>query len=192
MQLSLRLTIRTLRQLPEQFLTMGFANLVFRCKSTLMVEKSLSTNYRLSYSSCSNVQHSKTSPYHLQCNAQVKVFNKTVKKYLASYVDESTLNWNNFLPAFMLAYNMSYHSTIAMTPFELLFGVKPHLPSLPSPEIECQHYGESFAAERLQLLQHTHKVAHQNAQEKGLKYKDNFDAKAACLSKDNLQGIKGQ
>jgi transposase InsO family protein len=34
-----------------------------------------------------NIQHSKTTPYHPQCNAQVEVFNKTVKKYLASYVD---------------------------------------------------------------------------------------------------------
>jgi hypothetical protein len=82
-------------------------------------------------------------------NAQVEVFNKTVKKYLASYVDESTLNWQDFLPTLMLAYNTSYHSTIATTPFELLFGVKPRLPSLPAPEIERVHYGEGFAAERL-------------------------------------------
>jgi hypothetical protein len=33
----------------------------------------------------------------------VEVFNKTVKKYLASYVDETTLNWDEFLPALMLA-----------------------------------------------------------------------------------------
>jgi IS30 family transposase len=52
-----------------------------------------------------NVQHSKTSPYHPQCNSQVEVFNKTVKKYLASYVDDSTLNWDEWLPALMLAYN---------------------------------------------------------------------------------------
>jgi hypothetical protein len=96
-----------------------------------------------------NVKHSKTSPYHPQCNSQVEVFNKTVKKYLVSYVDKSTLNWNDFLPALMLAYNTSYHSTIATTPFELLFGVKPHLPSFPAPEKETHHYDILFAAKRL-------------------------------------------
>jgi hypothetical protein len=66
----------------------------------------------------------------------VEVFNKTVKKYLASYVDKSTLNWQDFLLALTLAYNTSYHSTIATTPFEVLFGVNPRLPSLPAPEIK--------------------------------------------------------
>jgi hypothetical protein len=126
-----------------------------------------------------NVQHSKTTPYHPQCNSQVEVFNKTVKKYLASYVDETTLIWDEFLPALMLAYNTSYHSTIATTPFELLFGVRPRLPSLPAPEIQRQHYGESFPAERLQLLQHAHQVARQHAEHQGIKYKNNFDKNAA-------------
>jgi hypothetical protein len=44
-----------------------------------------------------NVAHTKTSPGHPQCNSQVKVFNKTVKKYLASFVDETALNWETFL-----------------------------------------------------------------------------------------------
>jgi hypothetical protein len=74
----------------------------------------------------------------------VEVFNKMVKKYLASYADETTLNWDKFLPALMLAYNTSYHFPIATTPFELLFGMKPWLLSLPAPEIQLQHYGESF------------------------------------------------
>jgi hypothetical protein len=117
-----------------------------------------------------NVQHTKTISYHPQCNSQVEVFNKTVKKYLASYVDETTLNWDKFLLALILAYNTSYHSTITMTQFELLFGVRPRLPSLPAPEIQQKHYGESFPAERLQLLQHAHQVAHKNAEQQGLKY----------------------
>jgi hypothetical protein len=39
-----------------------------------------------------NVAHTKTSPAHPQCNSQVKEFNKMVKKYLASFVDETALN----------------------------------------------------------------------------------------------------
>jgi IS30 family transposase len=33
-----------------------------------------------------NVEHTKTTPAHPQCNAQVEVFNKTVKRYLTSFV----------------------------------------------------------------------------------------------------------
>jgi transposase InsO family protein len=126
-----------------------------------------------------NVQHSKTSPYHPQCNSQVEVFNKTVKKYLASYVDDSTLNWDEWLPALMLAYNTSYHSTIATTPLDLLFGVKPRLPSLPAPDIERHHYGESIAAERFQMLQQARKLAQQTAAEQGEKYKNQYDKLAS-------------
>ncbi len=32
-----------------------------------------------------NVRHTKTLPTHPQCNAQVEVFNKTVKKFLQSF-----------------------------------------------------------------------------------------------------------
>jgi len=82
------------------------------------------------------VEHTKTTPAHPQCNPLVEVFNKTVKRYLASFVDDTTLDWENFLPALMLSYNTSYHSTIATTPFELLFGTKPRLPSFPNPDIQ--------------------------------------------------------
>jgi hypothetical protein len=70
------------------------------------------------------VLNTKTSPAHPQCIAQVEVFNKTVKKFLQSFVDDTTLNWETFLPTLAISYNTSYHSTIATTPFELLFGEK--------------------------------------------------------------------
>jgi hypothetical protein len=68
-------------------------------------------------------------------------------------VDDTMLDWDNFLPALTLSYNTSYHSTIATMPFELLFGDKPRLPSFPNPDIQRLHYGESTAAEHYQLLQ---------------------------------------
>ena len=125
-----------------------------------------------------NVQHTKTTPAHPQCNAQVEVFNKTVKKYLASFVDDTTLDWENFLPALMLSYNTSYHSTIATTPFELLFGTKPRLPSFPNPDIQRVHYGESTSAERYQLLQKIRFLAKNIATANQQTIKNNFDNNA--------------
>jgi hypothetical protein len=71
-----------------------------------------------------NVSHTKTLPAHPQCNSQVEVFIKTMKKYLASFVDDTALNWEVFLPALAPSYNTSYHSTLTTTPFEMLFGKK--------------------------------------------------------------------
>jgi len=71
------------------------------------------------------VQHTKTTPAHPQCNTQVD-----------SFVDDTMLDWENFLSAQMLSYNTSYHSTIATTPFELFFGEKPRFPSFPNPDIQ--------------------------------------------------------
>jgi hypothetical protein len=63
-------------------------------------------------------------------------FNKTVKKYLASFVDHTALNWETFLLALVLSYNTSYHSTIATFPFDLLFSKKAWLPSFPNKDIQ--------------------------------------------------------
>jgi transposase InsO family protein len=117
--------------LQNQFLKTGFAN---RIRAQIHTNRGKEFVNKLSMERFEllNMQHSKTLPYHPQCNAQVEVYNKTVKKYLAFYVEDTTLNWDEWLPALMLAYNTSYHSTIATTPFELLFGVKPRLPSLNS------------------------------------------------------------
>jgi hypothetical protein len=98
-----------------------------------------------------------------------------VKKYLASFVDDTALNWETFLPALALSYNTSYHSTIATTPFELLFGEKARLPSFPNEDIQKVHYGETSAAERFNLLQKLRKLAHTNATERGEKTKEQYD-----------------
>lgn len=71
------------------------------------------------------INHTTTSPYHPQCNAQAGVFNKTVRKYLQSFVSESTLDWEMYVPALMLSYNTSFHSTLNTTPYQMTFGMKP-------------------------------------------------------------------
>jgi len=125
-----------------------------------------------------NVSHTRTLPAHPQCNSQVEVFNKMVKKYLASLVDDTALNWETFLLALALSYNTSYHSTNATTPFELLFGEKARIPSFPNKDIQKVHYCETSAAERFNLLQKLRKIAHENATANGQKKKEQYDKKA--------------
>ena len=64
------------------------------------------------------------------------------------------------------------------TPFELLFGMKARTPSFPSQDVQHLHYGESFAAERLQILQQARQIAQQHTAEKGEDYKSQFDKRA--------------
>ena len=124
------------------------------------------------------IKHTTTTPAHPQCNAQVEVFNKTVAKYLASFVDNSTLDWEQYIPALMFSYNTSYHSTTHTTPYELLYGMKPRTPSLPATDIQRKFYGESFASERLQILQKAREIAKSHIEESQLKYKAQHDKNA--------------
>jgi hypothetical protein len=80
-------------------------------------------------------------------------------KKIQSFVNDTMLNWENFLPSLALSYNTSYHSTIALTPFKLLFVEKARLPSFPNVDIQKIHYSETSATERFNLLQKLRKRA---------------------------------
>ena len=69
-----------------------------------------------------NIQHTKTTPAHRHCNAQVENFNRRFKDDLSLYLHDHTLDWEKFLPAMEFAYNTSYQSTIGTTPFQLMHG----------------------------------------------------------------------
>jgi len=125
-----------------------------------------------------DIKHTKTSPAHPQCNAQVEVFNKTVAKYLSSFVDETTFDWEQYLPALRFSYNTSYHSTIRTTPYELLFGMRPRTPNFPAQDLQRIHYGESFASERLRLLKEARRLAEANTNEAQTNYKEQHDKRA--------------
>ena len=128
------------------------------------------------------ITHSKNTPYHPQCNAQVEVFNKTVQKYLASVVNPSTLDWELYLAPLMFSYNTSFHATTKSTPFLLTFGMEPRLPSFPAPELQRIHYGESFVQQRLQTLQRARQIATDNIIKSGEKSEQNFNKKTLTIT----------
>jgi muramidase (phage lysozyme) len=84
------------------------------------------------------------------------------------------LDWENFLLVLILSHNTSYYSTIATTPFKLLFCTKPRLLSFPNPKIQWLHHGESTSAERYQLLQKIWFMAKNISSDQSAKIKNNF------------------
>ena len=124
-----------------------------------------------------NIKHSTTTAYHPQCNAQVERFNQTVAKYLASFTDSTTLDWELYLAPLAFSYNTSLHRTTKSTPYALTFGQEARLPAFPNPDIQRQ-YGESQPAEWFQRLQQARQVAAQNSMMASQVTKDYFDKSA--------------
>ncbi len=89
-----------------------------------------------------DVRHSTTASYHPQCNSQAEVCNKTIAKYLAAFVNESTLEWELYVPALAFAYNTSYHCSVKATPFSLTFGMEARLPSFFAPNFQRLHWAD--------------------------------------------------
>jgi hypothetical protein len=123
--------------------------------------------------------HLTTSPHHPQCNSQAEVANKTIAKYLASFCDDSTLDWELYLAPLMFSYNTSFHHSIKATPFYLTFGMEPRLPNLPTPDLPRKFYSESSTDDIIPKLLIARNVARQNNEDASDVARTQYDLKAA-------------
>ena len=58
----------------------------------------------------------------------IERFNRTLLGMLSSGILEEERNWEQILPAVMMAYRTSVHKSTHMSPFMLVFGREVHLP----------------------------------------------------------------
>jgi hypothetical protein len=126
-----------------------------------------------------DIRHTTTSSYHPQCNSQAEVCNKTIAKYLAAFVDESTLDWEVYVPALMFAYNTSFHRSVQATPFSLTYGIEARLPAFFAPDFRRLHDPDSANDNLLGTLQNARDLAVQNNLMATDKQKEYFDRKAS-------------
>jgi hypothetical protein len=124
------------------------------------------------------IKHSHTTPYHLQCNAQAEVQNKVIQKYLAAFVDKTTLDWPLYIAPMAFAYNNALHRSIKSTSFFLTYGIDARLPSLPDPDLN-RYYGQSDVAAWYATLQHCRQIAAQNNIQASNYMQSQFNKKAS-------------
>ena len=122
--------------------------------------------------------HFTTSPHHPQCNSQAEVANKTIAKYLASFCDDSTLDWELYLAPLMFSYNTSFHRSVKNTPFYLTFGMEPRLPNLPTPDLRRKFYGESSTDDIIRKLLIARDIARRNNEDASDTARVQYDSKA--------------
>lgn len=118
--------------------------------------------------------HNTTTPRHPQANAQAEVVNRTIIRYLSSFVDDSTLDWETFLAPLMFSYNTTFHRSLKTSPFFMTFGVHPRLPC----DITQPQYGSDLPTELMQRLQVARNIARTFMNKAALEYKTQHDLKA--------------
>ncbi len=122
--------------------------------------------------------HLMTSSHHPQCNSQAEVTNKTIAKYLVSFCNESTLDWELYLAPLMFSYNTSFHHTIKTSPFFLTYRMEPQLLTLPAPDLRQKFYGESSTDDLIRKLLLTRDIARRNSKVASDEAEKQFNKKA--------------
>ena len=84
----------------------------------------------------------RTTPYHPESDGLVERFNRTLLIMLAMFAGENRDDWDDLLPAVMMAYRSSVHESTGFSPYRLMFGEECTLPMdvcLPRWELDLTH-----------------------------------------------------
>ena len=120
------------------------------------------------------IEKTNTTPWHPQSNGYLERSHKTLKAYLRSFVDKDT-NWDTLINYAMFCYNTTVHTSTKFTPYELVFGKKPIIPSSFLQTPEPQYNYDDYAFDLKRIMQETHKTARENLIEKKNQNKQYYD-----------------
>ena len=75
------------------------------------------------------LEKTRTTPYHPQGDGLVERFNRSLLGILRKYCGDRPLDWDLWLPSALHAYRVAKQTSTGASPFELLYGRKPRLPT---------------------------------------------------------------
>jgi transposase InsO family protein len=123
-----------------------------------------------------------STAFHPESQGSIERNHRVLAEYLRHYVREDQTDWDEWVPYATFAYNTSEHSATGYTPFELLFGHPPSLPSALKADPSPQYNYDDYVAELKGRLQTAHRVAKENLVESKRRSKDYYDQGTEALS----------
>ena len=100
----------------------------FGIPEIILTDQAMSFRSKLVEKLCKimKMRHHMSTPYHPQCNGLVERFNQTLCIALTKLGQVD--NWDWYVEQILMIYRMRQHSDTELSPFEILYEVKPRVP----------------------------------------------------------------
>lgn len=121
------------------------------------------------------LKHVQTTAYHPESNGALERTHHTLTQYLRHYINNQQSNWDEWIPMATFSFNTSVHSSTKFTPYELVFGFSPTLPTSITQKPEFKYTYDDYIEDLKLKLNTSNLIAKQNlikSKETNKKYYD--------------------
>ena len=124
------------------------------------------------------IHKTRTTPGRPQSDGMVERACRSIQAMLSAYVSQNQKDWDQYLPLLMMAYRSSVHSTLGVSPYEMMLGRRVTLPidlAIGIPETRTSVNDSEYAYQLEKQLVSIHDIARKHIQISSDRMKTYYD-----------------